>query len=1207
VWTAIALLVLWAGGFLLLPHAAKPLFESGLAKFLHRPVAIRAIQFNPITLVARVQGFRLGEREGTGDFAKVEELTVNLHARSLWERAPVIEELIVTGPQFNLVRKQDGSFNFADILALLQKPSDSSPARFVLNNVRLSGGLLLLDDQLQNTRHTVSGLDFSLPFLSNLPGDTQTSAAPVMTARVNGAQLRVTAQSRPFGVPSETMAQIELKDADIPAYLKYLPARLNGELASGRLDARLALTFKQSPQQAPAIGLSGTATLNGVSLLAMDKSPLLALPRLSVDLASADLASRNIQLRTVILENPELHLAREKDGSLNLSTLLIASPNAAGPAPVAGSANGPALSVEAAEIKLSGGLVHFLDKSLARPFKARVQKLDLNVKNFSTAPGRALSVEASFSSDAGEKFKHMGQVKLAPFSAEGSAELSRLDLKRYSPYYVGLLPVDLAQGTVDLSTRYRIDAGQELQLVLSGLAGKLDGLRLRQRDQKPEFLKIGTLSINGGEFDLAKRSFSLEQLTTRDGALQAEVDANGQVDLARLATGAAGAEPSTSVVGSKALKTSKPANAAQRAKNAKDIPWQFTLKNLVVDGYSARLQSTAHGKVSTLAADAIWLRSENISNRKSSKARVDLQARLGKAGLLRASGAIALAPVAANLKLDLRGLALVPLQPWFPDKVHLAVTDGTVNAKGALLLGTAPGGGLNASFVGDAGIDNLATIDRASSEDLLKWRSLRLHRVTAATQPVLRLGIDEIALTDFYTRLVINRDGSFNLSDVVAEDEAAGKGAAAPTTDGVPVQADKKRTTMAPEAQAERPGPVAQVNIGRVLLQGGHVNFRDNFIQPNYSAQLTGLSGSVAGLSSAPGTLADIALKGSVDNQGRLDITGKIDPLSGKLTMDVLAKLADFELSPLTPYAAKYAGYGIEKGKLSFDVRYQVKDRKLTAENRLVLNRLTFGERVDSPTATRLPVLFAVALLKDRNGNIDLELPVSGSLDDPQFSMGGIIGKAIVNLLVRVVTAPFSLIAGLFAGADEGSHLEFNFGSAALDAKGEAKLKSLANALNDRPSLKLDIAGRADPVKDVAGLKQLALVRKVKLQKQKELLRQGESAPTLDAVTIAADEYQKYLAAAYDQEKLSGKPRNLIGLAKKLPVAEMEALMLAHIKVDEDDLRGLANRRALDVKDYLVKTAAVESERIYIVAPPQVKAGEDKLPQSRVDFSLGAK
>lgn len=1204
-WCAVVLLLVWAAGFLLLPYVAKPLIVRALTDALQRPVSIRAIHFNPIKLVARIEGFTLGEAAGAeGNFASVEQLSVDLQARSLWERATVIDELIITGPQFKLVRNQDGSFNFADILALLQKPSSSPPARFVLHNIQLRAGHVALDDRLVEARHTVSDIHFSLPFLSNLPGAAQTSVEPVLQAKLNGAPISVKAQTTPFHPTRETRAQIDAKDVDVPAYLRYLPAKLNAELASGRLDAQLAVSFKQSPEQAPAVGVSGVAALHGVSLRALDKTPILSSPHLSLDLASADLATRKLVLRAVTLERPELHLTREKNGSLNLAKLLAPAPQKAGPAPAAASAAGaaPALAVEIAQIKLAGGLVHFVDKTLAKPFKTRLQQLDLGVTNFSTTPGQAASVEASFASDAGEQFQHSGKVVLAPFSAEGSAALRSLDLTRYRAYYENLVPVDLLAGKVDLSTRYRFEAGRQPQVLLSGLAGKLDALSLRQRGEKSPFLKVGTLSIQGGEFDLAKRSVSLEGLSTANGMLHAAVNASGQLDLAKLAAGPAGA---SSAASAKPIAAIKPAKAA---KVGKETPWQFTLKRLTVEDYSARLQSITDGRISTLSADAISLRTANLSNRQSSKATLDLRAKLGKTGLLRASGGLVLAPLAANLTLDLRGLALVPLQPWFTDQLNLTVTDGAVSAKGTLALRSKPGGGgLLARFVGDAGIDNLATIDKATSEDLLRWRSLRLRQVNAATEPAVRLSIAEIALTDFFSRLVINRDGSFNFSEVVAGEEGttqAGAPSAKPVATSVRPRA-KRSVEMA--AAPERAGPAAQINIGKVLLQDGHVDFRDNFIQPNYSAQLTGLSGSVAGLSSVPGALADIALKGSVDNQGQLDITGKVNPLSGNLYLELLAKLTDFELSPLTPYAAKYAGYGIEKGKLSFDVKYQVKDRRLTAENRLVLNRLTFGERIESPMATKLPVLFAVALLKDRNGNIELELPISGSLDDPQFSMGGIIVKAVINLLVRVVTAPFSMIAGLFGGADEGSHLEFDYGSAALQAAGETKLKSLARALSDRPSLKLDVAGRTDPVKDAEGLKQQALLRKVKLQKQKALVRQGESAPTVDAVTLATDEYPKYLAAAYDEEKIPGKPRNLIGMAKKLPVAEMEALLLAHITVSEDDLRGLANRRALDVKNYLVKSAAVESERIYIVAPRVIKAGEDKLRQSRVDFSLGAK
>jgi hypothetical protein len=187
------------------------------------------------------------------------------------------------------------------------------------------------------------------------------------------------------------------------------------------------------------------------------------------------------------------------------------------------------------------------------------------------------------------------------------------------------------------------------------------------------------------------------------------------------------------------------------------------------------------------------------------------------------------------------------------------------------------------------------------------------------------------------------------------------------------------------------------------------------------------------------------------------------------------------------------------------------------------------------------------------------------------------------------------------------SHLEFGYGSAALPPDAKTKLDALAKALYDRPGLKLDITGRTDPVKDAEGLKRQALERKVKAQKLKALVKEGESVASVDEVTIAPDEYPKYLTAAYSQEKIPNKPRYFIGLAKKVPVAEMEVLMLANIRVSDEDLRELANRRALDVKDYLVKARPVESERIFIVAPGAPKPEDEKLKQSRVDFSLGTR
>lgn len=1170
-WVGSVILAVWAAGFLVGPYVAKPLLIRALEEKFHRPVAIREIHVNPIYFSARVNGLTMSERDGGAAFFTVEELYVNLQAKSLWERAPVLEEIVVKAPHLRIVREEDSTYNITDIVKELLKPSEP-PIRYSLNNIQLQGGRVDFDDRPKQARHTVSDVELALPFLSNLPYATDIYVKPVLAAKLNGAPFSLAGQSKPFSTSRETSVQIDVKEVDIPSYLAYLPPTLKFEVPAAHLDARLTFSFMQPPDHPPAATLSGTVDLKAVSLTQGGNTPLLSFPRLTVDIASADISRKKIVLRRVALDHPELHLRRKKGGGFNLAALIPNAAEAKGASP----ADKTPLSLEAGEISLSGGVVHVVDDTLPQPFRGRVRDFDLTLKHFTTEPGKPALMGASFATDAGETVKNSGQLTLAPFSAEGTAQLGRLDLKRYAPYYASLVRFDVREGLLDLSARYRLGGGGSsgIQVALSELTGRLDGLRLRQHGEKGEFLNIGKLSLKGGELDLGKRSLTVDELTTENGSVMVTWGADGKINLANLAA----------LSGS-----SKPAAAAKNA-----APWQFSLNKLAVSGYAAKFQSTIAGKATTLSADAIKIRAENLSTRKDSKAKVDLQARLGKSGHLLANGDATLNPLDVNLKANVKGLSLPLLQPYFAKKINVTVTDGTVSARGDLQLGAAPGGAFKAGFVGDARVDRFASVDKATAEDFLKWKTLRFRRVNAATQPVLRIGIAEVALADFYSRLIVNPDGTFNLQQVLVNKE---KAAEAPAPEQVP-------TSMTPPAQgAAKP----QIAIGVMSLRGGQVNFHDHFIKPNYSADLTGLGGSVTGLSSDHNALADVALKGRVNNQGQLDINGKINPLAGNLFLDLLAKLMDFDLSPLTHYAAKYAGYGIEKGKLSFDAKYHVENRQLSAENHLFLNQLTFGERVESPTATKLPVLLAVALLKDRDGNIDVNLPISGSLDDPKFSMGGIIVKAIVNLIFKAMTAPFALIANLPSGEQELSYLEFGYGSAALPPDAESKLKSLAQALYDRPDTKLNIAGRTDPVNDVQGLQRQALERKVKAQKLKDMVKEGESVASLDEVTIAPGEYLKYLAAAYGQENIPNKPRHFIGLAKKLPVAQMEALMLANIKVSDEDLPELANRRALDVKDYLVKAGPVESERIYIVAPQAPKPEQEKLKQSRVDFNLGVR
>jgi hypothetical protein len=402
---------------------------------------------------------------------------------------------------------------------------------------------------------------------------------------------------------------------------------------------------------------------------------------------------------------------------------------------------------------------------------------------------------------------------------------------------------------------------------------------------------------------------------------------------------------------------------------------------------------------------------------------------------------------------------------------------------------------------------------------------------------------------------------------------------------------------------------VPPISIRKLTLKGGRVRFTDNFIRPNYTANLNDLGGVITGLSSDASSSALVDLKGEV-NRAPLSVAGRINPLRGDLSLDIVAKVRGMELASLSAYSTKYIGYGIEKGKLSFEVAYKVEDRKLTAENRLILDQLTFGKKTDNPDAKTLPVNFAVALLRDSDGVIDLNVPIAGSLDDPQFSIGGIILKVIGNAILKAVTQPFALLGKLFGGGDSGelSSMEFAPGRAVVLQSGEDKLKSLARALTERPALKLEITGRADPQADREGLKRAFVDRKVRALKVKDLQARGAPAE-YSSVVVKPDEYPDLLTRAYRDEKFP-KPRNAIGLQKSLPVEEMEKLMIEHAVVGEEDLVSLGNRRAQAAKDWLVKFGQAPGERIFLLAP---KTGAEEASgngnsagasTARVEFSL---
>jgi uncharacterized protein involved in outer membrane biogenesis len=648
-----------------------------------------------------------------------------------------------------------------------------------------------------------------------------------------------------------------------------------------------------------------------------------------------------------------------------------------------------------------------------------------------------------------------------------------------------------------------------------------------------------------------------------------------------------------------------PASAKPAAKPVGEEPMQIKVGKLDVSGWNAKLREDLREEPTVFKLSPLALTVENYSNAPGASAEVALKTSVNK-GELELKGQLAPSPLKADLALDLKNFDLLPLQPYVTDYVNLRLVQAAVSSKARLQLETGKDGAVGGGFKGDVSVTRLSTVDKSSSNDFLSWKSLAFGGMDVNFKP-FSLNVERVALDDFFARVIIDPNGRLNVQDVMRKEGEEGKSLTEAGTRAQAVKDAKAKakevaqaappaaTAPAPKAAPAKPAePLPPIRIGKLLLSGGRVRFTDNFIKPNYTANLKELGGTVSGLSSDPAHNANVDLRGNVSGAPLL-IAGRVHPLKQELSLDLRAEVRGMELSQLSAYADKYVGYGIEKGKMTFEVSYALENRQLKAENRLVLDQLTFGKESTNPDATRLPVNLAVALLSDRNGVIDINVPIGGSLDDPQFSLGGIILKVIGNAIMKTVTSPFALIGSLFGGGEELSMLEFDQGRAALLPASEGKLKSLAKALTERPGLKLDITGRFDDAAEEGALKRVALERKLRQMKTRDLQARGAALPE-GGVVVAKEEYAALLERAYKDEKFV-KPRNALGFAKSLPVEEMEKLMLANIKLEQDDFITLGNRRAQVAKDWLVGQGQVAPERIFLVAPKPGAAG-------RVDFAL---
>ena len=902
-----------------------------------------------------------------------------------------------------------------------------------------------------------------------------------------------------------------------------------------------------------------SVTVRGFEMSEPDGERFVGFEELYVNFQLSSIFRRAYTFDEVRLVAPDGRVKVLPDGSLNFSDLL-ASSDPAEPPPDQSKELTPVLIFR---LQIEQGRLAFSDLARPTPFKTEFFPIQTTLNNFSTRKDSKSPYAFTATTGEGEILSWKGNFSVNPLRSEGRFALTGIKMRtlwKYVQYQVGF---EVTSGSIDLAARYDMDAsGEAFHFEVIDGELKLNEFKLAEKGLDDTLISVPFFSVQGAHIDLSNREAVCVSVKSRDARFKAWLTSDGTFNYQTLfATDGLEDEGKTS--------------GTPDQSGAESKPWQISVNELTLENYGLSLEDRTPAKPVRVNLEPINLNLKNVSNQEDSQAEVALALKVNQTGTVAVKGLVSINPVSTEVALQVAQIALKPFQSYVDSVGRLALVSGTANLDGRFSYRTLGSHGPEMRYEGRVSIDGFEAVDRSRSEDFLKWESISFNGLLLDVEPD-KLSISEIVANQPYARVIIWPDRTVNLTSVFS------------------TQDDK--TTGDADSEARAPMPIT---IDTVRIENASVNFADFSLKPSFATGIQSLNGIVKGLSSESLARADVLLEGKVDKYAPVKISGQINPLSEDAYTDLALSFKNIELTTFTPYSGKFASYAIKKGKLSLDLKYKLSENLLIGENEIFLDQLTLGKRIDSPDATTLPVRLAIALLKDRDGKIDIDLPVRGDLSDPEFSYGRIVVKVLVNLITKIVTSPFAALAHLVGGdGEELSFVEFEFGSAGLLAGQIRKLDNLAKALYERPALRLEIKGTADTKYDRAALAEAELLSQLKRANLKQLEADKLPAPArAEDILLSEDDYARLIIQAY-VDRFGEHPKTLF-VADAQPakppdiepgvlIAAAKQRLIESMPVDEISLRRLAQERARRIKGHLIEKGEIPDKQVFIV---QVEVG----------------
>jgi uncharacterized protein involved in outer membrane biogenesis len=914
-------------------------------------------------------------------------------------------------------------------------------------------------------------------------------------------------------------------------------------------------------------------TLSGFEIQEPDYTPMLGFEELFVNFEGTSLVRSAFRFDEIRLTLPFGLVHIQPDGRLNWLALVKAAAGkqnvpAEAPATPDTAEPKPLPQVEVRLLSIHQGVLEFRDDSKRKPVRIDVVPIELMLRNFSTRRGveNAYAFTAEFGQ--GETVGWEGQLHLDPLESSGRIALSQVKLTTFWPSLRDLFQFEILSGTVMVDVRYYFDmkvAPVNAQLFDGKIA--LSDFRLGAPGNPDPLITIPSLVLDAVHLDLPKRGLGVQTVTMTGADIRTWFAQDGVVNYVPLFAPVAQGD---------VRETPKPEPVRS---------WDVGVHKVDISKARIAFEDRRFEPPVAVAIDDLDVTVDDIHVPFKDPMPFTASFHMNAEGTIQGQGSVQMNPLQADLKLSLAQIQLRPFQSYFNSAMPLDVKQGELDLAGEVNYRSRHESEPLLRYTGRLGVKNLVLTGRVSQQEFLGWSALELNNVTLALAPT-HVKVGEISLRDPAIRYVTAKDGSTNL--------AAARPASAPAASQPPAS----EPTEKPPSKKDAPLP--PVAIDQVRLSKLSALFRDESIEPPVTIGLHDLSGTIRGLSSKQLSKANVSLAGKVDKVAPVKIQGQINPLSEDAFTNLKVTFQGVDLTAVSPYAGKYAGYPITKGKLSLDLSYQVSKKKLIGENKVLVDQFTFGEKTQSPDATGLPVRLAVALLKDRRGLIDIDMPVRGDLSEPDFKYGRVVLNALVNVITKVATSPFAALGGLVGGsAEDLQFIEFPVGAETLEPAGLQKIGSIAKALEERPALRVEIIGAADLTRDREAL----ALQKMSAEVQRRFTKGGTK--NLQAVLSPEREFE-FLSDLY-AEKLGKQPTQREempegkSVERVLTVDELRRQLIPGMTVEESELRSLAQRRAKAIREQLIAEGRLPEERVFLV---EVELSESEGEKVRARLNL---